>query len=64
MTTARVSFLADCTMNIPDWIEGENDQQKLDNWIADATEEPMEALRCVDAKFIIVGYLTNENKPK
>ena len=60
MTTARISFLADCKLNLPDWIEGETDQQKLDEWIRSATEEPIEALRCVDAKFIIVGYLTNE----
>ena len=54
--------MADCKLTLPDWAEGETDQQKLDAWIQDATEEPLEALRCVDAKFIIVGYLVEEVK--
>ena len=62
MATARISFLADCKLTLPDWADGETDQQKLDTWIQDATDEPLEALRCVDAKFIIVGYLVEEVK--
>lgn len=60
MTIARISFLADCKLNIPDWIEGETDQQRLGNWLEDANVEPIEALRCVDAKFIIVGFLEED----
>ena len=59
MAQARITFVADCTLNLPDWLEGETDEQKLENWIASATEEPLEALQCVDAKWTIVGYLTN-----
>lgn len=62
MIDAQITFLAECKLSLPDWADGETDQQKLDDWIQDATEEPLEALRCVQAKWVIVGYLVEEVK--
>jgi hypothetical protein len=54
---ARIIFTADCELEIPEWAEGETDQDKLTKWIESARQEPIEALRCVDAKWIITGEL-------
>lgn len=62
LTNARITMLADFDLVIPEWYEGDTPQHQLDEWIKSAQEEPIEAQRCVNARYVIVGYIKDEVK--
>jgi hypothetical protein len=57
---AKILFSALVELELPEWAEGETDQDKLDEWLACAEEEPLFALESVNANWIITGMLKNE----
>jgi hypothetical protein len=58
---AKIFFSALVELKLPEWAEGETDQEKLDEWLASAEEEPLLALQCLKADWIITGMLKNES---
>jgi len=57
MTTAHLIFTATAELNLDSdtFPKGMTDQEKLQFWLSGARNEPLLALACVDAKWIVTG---------